>query len=70
MRLARDAAAPGIRKAAARARAMGKQGFDAVSDAAGRARDTVSSTSESIINYTKENPVKALMIAVVSGALW
>ncbi|MGA2398090.1 MAG: hypothetical protein ABSG30_08535 [Steroidobacteraceae bacterium] len=65
----RDDAAPGFRQAAARAQAMGKQGLDAVTDVAGRARDTVSSASQSIIDYTKENPVKALAIAAVSGAL-
>jgi ElaB/YqjD/DUF883 family membrane-anchored ribosome-binding protein len=62
-------AAPGFRQTAARVQAMGKQGFDAVSEVAGRARDTVSSTSQSIIEYTKENPVKALAIAAASGAL-
>jgi ElaB/YqjD/DUF883 family membrane-anchored ribosome-binding protein len=62
-------AAPGVRNAAARAQAMGKQGLDAVSKAAGCARDVASSTSQSIITYTKENPVKALIIAAVSGAV-
>lgn len=61
--------APGFRQTAARVQAMGKQGLDAVSEAAGRARDTVSATSQSVINYTKENPVKALAIAAVTGAL-
>jgi ElaB/YqjD/DUF883 family membrane-anchored ribosome-binding protein len=41
----------------------------AVTEAAGRARDTVSSASRSVIDYTKENPVKELAIAAVSGAL-
>ena len=36
--------------------------MDAVSDAASQASDT-------IIAYTKKNPVQALMIAAVSGAL-
>jgi ElaB/YqjD/DUF883 family membrane-anchored ribosome-binding protein len=62
-------ATPGLRQAAARAQAMGKQGLDAVTEAAGRARDTVSSVSQSVIDYTRENPVKALTIAAVSGAL-
>jgi ElaB/YqjD/DUF883 family membrane-anchored ribosome-binding protein len=65
----RSDAAPGLRQTAARVQAMGKQGFDSLSDVAARARDTVSSTSESIISYTKENPVKALAIAAASGAL-
>jgi ElaB/YqjD/DUF883 family membrane-anchored ribosome-binding protein len=65
----RSEVGPGIRNAAARAQTMGKQGFDAVREAAGRASDVATSTSQSIINYTKENPVKALAIAAASGAL-
>ena len=66
----RDDAGPGLRQTAARVQTLGKQGFDAVSEVAGRARDTISSASQSIIDYTKENPVKALAIAAVSGALF
>ena len=65
----RSEVTPGIRNAASQAQTMAKQGLDAVSEAAGRARDMASSTSQSIVNYTKENPVKALMIAAASGAL-
>lgn len=62
-------ATAGFRKATARAQAMGKQGVDAATEFAGRARDTVSAASQSVIDYTRENPVKALAIAAVSGAL-
>jgi ElaB/YqjD/DUF883 family membrane-anchored ribosome-binding protein len=65
----RSDAAPRIRQTADRVQALGKKGFDAASEVAGRARDAFSSTSQSIIDYTKENPVKALAIAAVSGAL-
>jgi ElaB/YqjD/DUF883 family membrane-anchored ribosome-binding protein len=65
----RGDAAPRIRQTADRVQAMGKQGYDAAGEVAGRARDAISSTSQSIIDYTKENPVKALAIAAVSGAL-
>lgn len=65
----RDDAVPMIRKAAARAQALGKQGFDAASDAADRAREAASSASKAVISYTRENPVKALLIAAASGAL-
>jgi ElaB/YqjD/DUF883 family membrane-anchored ribosome-binding protein len=65
----RSDAAPRARQTVDRVQAMGKQGFDAASEVAGRARDAISSTSQSIIDYTKENPVKALAIAAVSGAL-
>jgi ElaB/YqjD/DUF883 family membrane-anchored ribosome-binding protein len=60
---------PAIRKAASRAQSFGKQGLDAASDIADRARDAASSTSQAVINYTKENPIQALLIAAVSGAL-
>lgn len=65
----RDDAAPMIRRVTARAQAMGKQGFEAAGDAAERAREVASSTSKAVIEYTKENPVKALLIAAASGAL-
>jgi ElaB/YqjD/DUF883 family membrane-anchored ribosome-binding protein len=65
----RNEATPGFRRAAARAQAMGKQGVDAATEFAGRARDTVSSASQSVLDYTRENPVKALAIAAVSGAV-
>lgn len=50
-------------------RSMGKQGLDAISDIASQARDVASNASESIVVYTKKNPVKALVIAAASGAL-
>jgi ElaB/YqjD/DUF883 family membrane-anchored ribosome-binding protein len=62
-------AGPALRKAAVRGQFIGKQGMDAVSDAAQRAREIASDASDSIISYTKENPLKALMIAAASGAL-
>lgn len=66
---AANEAAPRLRQATARVQSMAEHGFDAVSDMAGRTRDAVASASQSIIGYTRENPVKALMIAAVSGAL-
>ena len=45
------------------------QGFDAVSDIAVQARDMVADTADSIVSYTKRNPVQALAIAAASGAL-
>ena len=64
----RDAGAA-LTKTVGRAQAMGRQGIDAVSDAAQRAQEIASDTSDSIIRYTKKNPVKALLIAAASGAL-
>jgi ElaB/YqjD/DUF883 family membrane-anchored ribosome-binding protein len=51
------------------AQSMGRQGVDAISDMASQARDVASNTSDSILAYTKKNPVKALAIAAASGAV-
>jgi cobalamin biosynthesis protein CbiD len=64
-RAAREVGASG----AARAQAMGRQGIDAITDMASQARDAVSDASDSVIAYTKKNPVKALVIAGAFGAL-
>jgi ElaB/YqjD/DUF883 family membrane-anchored ribosome-binding protein len=48
-----------------------KDGIKVVKDAMQQGRDTVSQSTESVLTYTRENPVKALMIAAVSGAfIW
>jgi ElaB/YqjD/DUF883 family membrane-anchored ribosome-binding protein len=62
-------AAPVINKAFDRVKSMGRQGMEAVGDAAQRTRDAASNASDSVIAYTKDNPVKALLIAAASGAL-
>jgi ElaB/YqjD/DUF883 family membrane-anchored ribosome-binding protein len=66
---AHDKAIPVIRKASSQAQSTVQQGFDAVSDIADQARDMVASTADSIVSYTKRNPVQALAIAAASGAL-
>jgi hypothetical protein len=63
---AADAAAT---KTLGRAQSLGRRGMDTMSSAASRTRDVASNASDSIITYTKANPVKALLIAVASGAL-
>jgi ElaB/YqjD/DUF883 family membrane-anchored ribosome-binding protein len=65
----RSEAGSALTKTFARAQSIGRQGVDAVSDAAQRAREVAAGTSDSIITYTRENPVKALLIATASGAL-
>ena len=53
------------------ARSRVKDGIKVVRDAVQSGRDTMSETSESVLTFTRENPVKALMIAAVSGAfIW
>jgi ElaB/YqjD/DUF883 family membrane-anchored ribosome-binding protein len=64
-----DKAVPAIRSASGRAQSTIQQGFDAVSDIADQARDMAANTADSIIRYTKRNPVQALAVAAASGAL-
>jgi ElaB/YqjD/DUF883 family membrane-anchored ribosome-binding protein len=62
-----------LTKAVGRAQSMGRHGIDAVGDAVGdaaeQALDVASIASDSIVRYTKKNPIQALMIAAASGAL-
>ena len=69
IRDAKQAAGPAVDNAINRVRSMGRQGMEAVGDAAQRTRDAASYASDSIVTYTRENPVKALLIAAASGAL-
>jgi ElaB/YqjD/DUF883 family membrane-anchored ribosome-binding protein len=65
----RGDAASSLTKAANRAQSMGRQSIDAISEVASQARDAASNASDSIVAYTKKNPVTALAIAAASGAL-
>jgi ElaB/YqjD/DUF883 family membrane-anchored ribosome-binding protein len=65
----RSAAGTAVRRDLRRPQSMGKQALDAITDMASQARDVASNASESIVAYTKKNPVKALVIAAASGAL-
>jgi|GEM_PF-4090643 len=65
----RGNAAPTIKKVTGEVRTLGKQSMSAASDMVDQARDAASAASDSIVAYTKANPVKALAIAVTSGAL-
>jgi ElaB/YqjD/DUF883 family membrane-anchored ribosome-binding protein len=56
-------------KASDRVQSMGQQGVDAMTDMAGQVRDATSNVAESIVSYTKKNPVQALAIAAGVGAL-
>jgi ElaB/YqjD/DUF883 family membrane-anchored ribosome-binding protein len=66
---AHDKAIPVLRKAGSHAQSTVQQGFNAVSDMADQARDMLADTADSIVSYTKKNPVQALAIAAASGAL-
>ena len=66
---AHDKAVPAIRKASGQAQATVQQGFAAVGDMAGQARAMATSAADSIVSYTKRNPLQALAIAAASGAV-
>jgi hypothetical protein len=63
-----DNAVPALVEAAGRAQSTAQQSFDVISDVADQARDMAASATDSIVSYTKKNPVKALAIAAASGA--
>ena len=65
-----DQAASSLSDTVESARQGAKPIFDQVGAAAGKIRDTASDASDSLITYTKDNPVKALMIAAAAGALF
>jgi ElaB/YqjD/DUF883 family membrane-anchored ribosome-binding protein len=56
-------------KAGSSVQSAARQGFDAVSDIADQARDMASGAVDSVVSYTKKNPLQALAIAVAAGAL-
>jgi ElaB/YqjD/DUF883 family membrane-anchored ribosome-binding protein len=65
----RSDAGTAVKKGARRVQSASKQGLDAITDMAGQARDVASNATDSIVAYTKKNPVKALAIAAASGAV-
>jgi ElaB/YqjD/DUF883 family membrane-anchored ribosome-binding protein len=65
----RSDAGTAVSRGSRRAQSIGKQGLDAITDAASQARDVASNASDSIMAYTKKNPIKALAIAAAAGAV-
>lgn len=55
--------------AAARAQTILSRGMDSAKATAQQVRDGATQASESIVTYTKENPVKAIFVAAATGAL-
>jgi ElaB/YqjD/DUF883 family membrane-anchored ribosome-binding protein len=66
---ARKEASAALNKGSRRVQSAGKQGLNTITDMAGQARGAASNASDSIVAYTKKNPVKALAIAAATGAL-
>ena len=48
---------------------LAKQGIAPVTDAAKQTRSSIAGSPEALVGYTKDYPLRALMIAAVSGAL-
>jgi ElaB/YqjD/DUF883 family membrane-anchored ribosome-binding protein len=64
----RSGVGPAIDNASDNAQGLLRQGRDAVSDAARKAQDFASDAQDSIVTYTRQKPVKALLIAAAAGA--
>ncbi len=65
----RSEVAPAIDRASDKAQGLFSQGLDAVSDATRKAQDFAADTQDSIVTFTREKPVKALLIAATAGAV-
>ena len=61
-------ATPALAKAVNRAQSIGRQSLDAISGIANQAQNAASNASDSVVAYTKKNPVTALALAAASGA--
>jgi ElaB/YqjD/DUF883 family membrane-anchored ribosome-binding protein len=57
------------RQSRRRVQSAAQQGLDSVSDIAGHARDFAGDAVDSLVSYTKKNPLQALAIAAAAGAL-
>lgn len=65
----RDNAGPALDKATRRAQDVAAQGLQAATRAAQQLRDGVVDLAEGATEYTRKNPMKAVMIAAASGAV-
>ena len=60
----RQQAAPAINRAGA----LAQQGVDTVRDSAQQLRERALQATDSTVNYIKEEPIKAMLIAAATGA--
>ena len=61
-------AAPMLQRATEQANSLAQRGVDSVRDASQQLRATAHQASDSTVNYIKEEPVKAILIAAATGA--
>lgn len=64
----RQKAAPLLNSAGEQATALAHRGVDAVRDTTQELRDKAQRASATTVNYIKEDPVKAMLIAAATGA--
>lgn len=64
----RQQASPMLDSASAQANALAKRSVDALLDGSHRLRDQARRASDSTVNYIKDEPVKAVLIAAAAGA--
>ena len=64
----RQQAAPLLNRTAEQASALAHRSVDAVRDGTQQLRDKALRVSDSTVNYVKEEPVKAMLIAAATGA--
>lgn len=60
--------APMLTRAAEQATAMAHRGIDAVREGSQQVRDKAQRASENTVQYIKDEPVKAVLIAAAAGA--
>jgi ElaB/YqjD/DUF883 family membrane-anchored ribosome-binding protein len=65
----RSSAGPVLGKAANQTESLLSQTVDSLSAAGKKVRSTVSDVGDSVVTYTKDNPVKAIFISAAAGAL-
>ena len=66
---ARSSAGPRIAKAADRVQSVANQTIDSFGAATRKVRATAADVGDSVISYTRDNPVKVILISAAVGAL-
>jgi ElaB/YqjD/DUF883 family membrane-anchored ribosome-binding protein len=66
---ARSSAGPSIAKAADQAQSVANQTMNSLGAATKKVRATATDVGDSVISYTQDNPVKAVLISAAVGAL-
>ncbi len=65
----RSQAAPLLNKVTSQAEAAARRGMEAVRDTSQQLRERALQASDMTVNYVKDEPIKAMLIAAATGAL-